>query len=181
MITDVTANNGLWNFLCVSWQSDQGQWRVMKNGKVVDQGRGLAKGKIIQGNWQPEMLAICSLNILTVHRWGQSDFGSGTGRRWRKVLLPGVLSWTTDPSRFLECYPGRGYQSCCHGLVCSVPGPDRPGLALQPVGLLMGRCFWRRPRNDIGIASLKKLKQSSRNDVGRGFAANSFLNEIAKW
>ena len=49
IVTDVTANDGLWHFICVCWESDSGLWNVYKDGALSDSGDGLATGKHIQG------------------------------------------------------------------------------------------------------------------------------------
>ena len=51
VITDVTGNDGRWTHLCAGWASRGGRWEVAKNGRVVDQGVGLAEGKTIKGNY----------------------------------------------------------------------------------------------------------------------------------
>ena len=49
MVTDVTANDGLWHFICASWRSSNGEWVVYKDGVAADSGEGLAKGSRIKG------------------------------------------------------------------------------------------------------------------------------------
>ena len=41
-MTDVTATDGGWHFICASWRALGGEWKVMKDGEVVDGGAGLA-------------------------------------------------------------------------------------------------------------------------------------------
>ena len=49
-ITDVTANeDGRWHHICVTWSSDQGQWKIYKDGELADEGDGLAVGTDIEG------------------------------------------------------------------------------------------------------------------------------------
>ena len=50
MVTDVTANDGLWHFICASWSSENGEWAMYKDGILSDHGEGLSKGSIIEGN-----------------------------------------------------------------------------------------------------------------------------------
>ena len=47
MVTDVTANDGAWTFLCASWASQGGLWKIYKNGALADHGQGLAEGLVI--------------------------------------------------------------------------------------------------------------------------------------
>ena len=49
-MTDITGNDGSWTFMCASWKSFNGKWKIYKNGRVADQGINLAKGKIVKGN-----------------------------------------------------------------------------------------------------------------------------------
>ena len=49
MVTDITGNDGSWTFMCASWTSNLGQWKIYKNGLVADEGFNLARGKIIKG------------------------------------------------------------------------------------------------------------------------------------
>ena len=49
VVTDVTANDGLWHFICTSWLSETGEWYVYKDGVLSDSGEGLAKGSHIKG------------------------------------------------------------------------------------------------------------------------------------
>ena len=48
IVTDVTANDGRWHFLSVTWSSSGGQWRVYKDGQLQDRGEGLATDQLIQ-------------------------------------------------------------------------------------------------------------------------------------
>ena len=50
MVTDITGNDGSWTFMCASWTSNLGQWKIYKNGLVADEGFNLARGKVIKGN-----------------------------------------------------------------------------------------------------------------------------------
>ena len=50
-ITDVSANDGKWHMICVTWESLQGNWKIYKDGRLYDNGRGLSKGKSIAGNF----------------------------------------------------------------------------------------------------------------------------------
>ena len=47
MVTDVTANDGSWTFLCASWASRGGLWKIYKNGALADHGQGLAEGLVV--------------------------------------------------------------------------------------------------------------------------------------
>ncbi|XP_077500331.1 sushi, von Willebrand factor type A, EGF and pentraxin domain-containing protein 1-like isoform X2 [Amblyomma americanum] len=44
VITDVTANDGYWHHVCFSWSSAGGLWSVLKDGRLVESGVGLAAG-----------------------------------------------------------------------------------------------------------------------------------------
>lgn len=49
-MTDITANDGVWTFLCVSWTSQEGIWAIYKDGLKVDEGSGLAAGQKVEAN-----------------------------------------------------------------------------------------------------------------------------------
>eukprot|EP00095_Tigriopus_kingsejongensis_P012185 maker-scaffold521_size146803-snap-gene-0.11 protein:Tk12185 transcript:maker-scaffold521_size146803-snap-gene-0.11-mRNA-1 annotation:"hypothetical protein LOTGIDRAFT_233055" len=49
IVTDVTANDGSWHRLCVSWKSQNGWWNIAKDGQNVDRGNGLATNRTITG------------------------------------------------------------------------------------------------------------------------------------
>ena len=49
VVTDVTANDGLWHFICASWAAENGEWVVYKDGVAADSGHGLAQGSRING------------------------------------------------------------------------------------------------------------------------------------
>jgi len=49
VVTDVTANNGLWTFLCAQWSSSDGHWAVFQDAALADEGKGLSKGETIHG------------------------------------------------------------------------------------------------------------------------------------
>lgn len=49
VITDVTANDDHWHFICVSWSSAKGQWKIYKDGLLNDEGQNLASGSLIPG------------------------------------------------------------------------------------------------------------------------------------
>ena len=38
VVTDITANDGTWTFLCGAWKSAEGQWAVFVNGHLTDRG-----------------------------------------------------------------------------------------------------------------------------------------------
>ena len=48
IVTDVTANDGAWHFIAVTWESGGGTWRIYRDGVLQDSGDGLATGQIIQ-------------------------------------------------------------------------------------------------------------------------------------
>ena len=49
VVTDISANDGAWNFICVAWSNAQGEWMIFQNGRIQRLGRGLAKGKVVEG------------------------------------------------------------------------------------------------------------------------------------
>ena len=46
-MTDITANDGTWTFLCVTWSSIDGLWVIYVNGEVIDRGEKLSEGQEI--------------------------------------------------------------------------------------------------------------------------------------
>jgi len=48
-VTDVNVADGLWHHVVVTWSSDDGVWNIHKDGRRLDGGTGLAKGRRIQG------------------------------------------------------------------------------------------------------------------------------------
>ena len=48
VVTDVTANDGLWHFICTSWESVGGKWKVYKDGVLADSGDDLAAGSWVE-------------------------------------------------------------------------------------------------------------------------------------
>ena len=50
VVTDITGNDGRWTFMCASWTSVRGNWKIYRNGVVADEGINLAKGKVVKGN-----------------------------------------------------------------------------------------------------------------------------------
>lgn len=49
VVTDITANDGTWTFLCAGWKSPLGLWAVFVNGDLVDSGGRLAENEKIEG------------------------------------------------------------------------------------------------------------------------------------
>ena len=50
VVTDITANDGIWTFLCVTWSSFDGLWVIYVNGKVIDHGDKLSEGQEISSD-----------------------------------------------------------------------------------------------------------------------------------
>ncbi|XP_069692830.1 sushi, von Willebrand factor type A, EGF and pentraxin domain-containing protein 1-like isoform X3 [Periplaneta americana] len=48
-VTDIMANDGLWHSVCVMWHSSNGDWSIYIDGKLGDNGTGLANGTFIPG------------------------------------------------------------------------------------------------------------------------------------
>jgi len=46
--TSVTAFNGQWHHICLSWQSSSGSWKFYKNGDLKSQGSDFKKGHTIR-------------------------------------------------------------------------------------------------------------------------------------
>ena len=49
VVTDLQANDGFWHFICVTWQSLDGQWEVFLDGVLFSNGTGLASNNKIKG------------------------------------------------------------------------------------------------------------------------------------
>ena len=49
VVTDVTANDGLWHHIVVTWSNLLGEWHIYKDGDEEAMGDGLAVGTFIQG------------------------------------------------------------------------------------------------------------------------------------
>ena len=47
--TTLTLNDASWHHVCVTWQSDGGQWKVYVDGFLLKYGTGLATGTYIVG------------------------------------------------------------------------------------------------------------------------------------
>ena len=52
VVTDVTANDGLWHFICTTWTSAGGSWSVFKDGVLADFGQKLATGSRVRAGGQ---------------------------------------------------------------------------------------------------------------------------------
>ena len=39
-VTDVSANDGFWHHLVVTWKSDSGEWTVYMDGQLKENGKG---------------------------------------------------------------------------------------------------------------------------------------------
>ena len=48
--TGVSANDGKWHHICVAWENTAGSWKLIKDGYLGNNGRGLAKGKLYSEN-----------------------------------------------------------------------------------------------------------------------------------
>jgi len=42
--TSVSANDGKWHHICVTWENTAGSWNLYKDGKVAASGKGLKTG-----------------------------------------------------------------------------------------------------------------------------------------
>ncbi|CAB3367991.1 Hypothetical predicted protein [Cloeon dipterum] len=49
VVTDVSANDGLWHLVCLLWSSQEGSWLLYKDGVRAEGGRGLATKTSIPG------------------------------------------------------------------------------------------------------------------------------------
>ena len=52
VVTDVTANDGCWHFICAAWTSAGGRWTVYKDGLLADFGEKLAEGSRVKAGGQ---------------------------------------------------------------------------------------------------------------------------------
>lgn len=50
VVTDIKVNDGLWHFVCITWESGSGSWNVFVDGHLRDNGTRLARGFSIQGD-----------------------------------------------------------------------------------------------------------------------------------
>ncbi|XP_012529984.1 sushi, von Willebrand factor type A, EGF and pentraxin domain-containing protein 1 isoform X2 [Monomorium pharaonis] len=50
VVTDVKVNDDNWHFLCVTWESERGFWRVFIDGILKDSGVGLAQRTVVRAN-----------------------------------------------------------------------------------------------------------------------------------
>ena len=44
--TSVSANDGKWHHICVTWENTAGSWKLYKDGKVEASGKGLETGDL---------------------------------------------------------------------------------------------------------------------------------------
>ncbi|XP_046668707.1 sushi, von Willebrand factor type A, EGF and pentraxin domain-containing protein 1-like isoform X2 [Homalodisca vitripennis] len=49
VVTDVTANDGIWHHICIEWTSLEGRWLIYKDGSLEDKGIGLSNNTHIPG------------------------------------------------------------------------------------------------------------------------------------
>ena len=42
--TAVSANDGQWHHICLTWESSAGSWKMYKDGKVAASGKGFKTG-----------------------------------------------------------------------------------------------------------------------------------------
>lgn len=47
--TSVSANDGKWHHICVTWENTTGSWKLFKDGKVAASRKSLKKGHVIRG------------------------------------------------------------------------------------------------------------------------------------
>ena len=45
--TSVSANDGKWHHICVTWENTAGSWKLYKDGKVEASGKGLETGDLV--------------------------------------------------------------------------------------------------------------------------------------
>ena len=98
VVTDITANDGTWTFLCALWRSLQGFWAIFVNGQLMDSGRHLA-----------ENLQVSSGGVLVL---GQEQDAPG-GRFSSAESFRGQLTRLNFWSRFLtEAEINQAMNSC---------------------------------------------------------------------
>lgn len=68
VVTDIKINDGNWHFLCVTWESERGSWRVSVDGIVKDSGVGLAQGTGVRGSIMSRILSTDYLASKTNHK-----------------------------------------------------------------------------------------------------------------
>lgn len=42
-------NDGFWHHFCFTWRSDDGEYLIYVDGKVIQQGQNFSQGEFIQG------------------------------------------------------------------------------------------------------------------------------------
>ncbi|XP_073238519.1 neuronal pentraxin-2-like [Porites lutea] len=47
--TAVSANDGQWHHICLTWENSAGSWKMYKDGKVAASGKGINTGHVIRG------------------------------------------------------------------------------------------------------------------------------------
>ena len=43
----VSANDGKWHHICLTWENTAGSWNLYKDGKVAASGKGFKTGKVV--------------------------------------------------------------------------------------------------------------------------------------
>ncbi|XP_034934877.1 sushi, von Willebrand factor type A, EGF and pentraxin domain-containing protein 1-like [Chelonus insularis] len=86
IVTDISLNDGSWNFICVTWENSIGSWFIYVNGAIRDSGINLkvnetirAGGKIIVGQEQDYLGGGFSISEAFVGRLTLLDF-------WDEIL-----------------------------------------------------------------------------------------------
>ncbi|XP_034255699.1 sushi, von Willebrand factor type A, EGF and pentraxin domain-containing protein 1-like isoform X2 [Thrips palmi] len=98
VVTDVSANDGLWHHICVLWQSNQGLWSIHLDGVLRDMGSGLSSnhhvrggGKLVLGQEQDRIGG------------GFSESESLIGRVYKLDVWDYMLSFTRIITLAREC------------------------------------------------------------------------------
>lgn len=89
VVTDVSANDGLWHLVCLLWSSQDGSWCLYKDGVKAESGEGLATKTSIPGK-------IISKMCLVEQKFSQAEapwFWARNRIRLGAVSIRSKVSW----------------------------------------------------------------------------------------
>ncbi|GJQ65520.1 hypothetical protein Trydic_g7621 [Trypoxylus dichotomus] len=84
--SDIQLNDGFWHYFCFTWNSEDGNYRIYVNGKVIQQGENFSKGELLEGNGK---LVIGQEQDIMGGKFSQSEAFLGKITHfdvWNKVL-----------------------------------------------------------------------------------------------
>ncbi|KRT85211.1 EGF domain-containing protein, partial [Oryctes borbonicus] len=84
--SDIQLNDGFWHNFCFTWDSEDGNYRIYVDGKVIQQGENFAKGELLEGNGK---LIIGQEQDIMGGRFSQSEAFLGKVTHfdvWNRVL-----------------------------------------------------------------------------------------------